>query len=519
LNEQIKEMDNSQKLLHLSKLIIVNQQSRAETLVIVLPHRKFVHEGILGICNDKDPSKLPQERYFFLFSDMLLCCAHIQNNQLGFMKNQAKKKKKKGKSKPSQTVDDDEELEKVQPQYFVHTPIHFLGAKRDTDEIISLPFVRSFDAGFTPRFCRNNIFQLVTMKETYTFQCKTNEERVKWMELCQKVIDELIRIYNKQDKEKAIPKCYPAILRQEAALVVQKIYRGNLARKEHDKEFKNVKKTPRDFKASIPINKPSPRGEQTTATNDIPPVSDELRRKRINDEKREIEKQRHEETERYKKQLQEEAKIKAQAEKEERERKKLEEEKARKLHEEEDQRKRLAEEAEVLRKREEGRRLAEEDRRKHEEMEEIESLREATRMEEERIKKELEHLRQMHELEQQQRAIQDEEEKRKKKEVMTKMSPRPQPQNDIDEGNLSPWQREIMNRYKSKSKQNFVVVKEIETMPLKKTTSVHKEELERLVSVDIGARKQSVSHLLQKFEQLDSAASLGSRLSLKKQLS
>jgi hypothetical protein len=185
----------------------------------------------------------------------------------------------------------------------------------------------------------------------------------------------------------------------------------------------------------------------------------------------------------------------------EKERKQLEEEReeARKRHEEE---KRILEEA---------RRKENDEKRKVEEMEEIEKIKEATRVEEERVRKEKEHLEQMHQLELKQREA---DETRKKEPAPSQLPvlkqqlrPTPRPKVEpassaIDDPNLSPWQREIMNRYKSKEKTNFVVVREVENRPLQKQTSSHAIELEQLAKAD--ARKSSVSQILQRFEQKSS---------------
>jgi hypothetical protein len=519
LNEQIKEMENSQKLLHLSKIIVVNQNQK-DTLVIVLPHRKFVFEGALDICNDTDPKKLAQERYFFLFSDMLLCCTRVTNEQLGFIQKLQQEQKKKRKGSKREIYEDEES--KIKPEYFIQKPIHFFNAKaRDAGEITQIPFVRSFD-DFCPPFKRDTIFQLITTKDTYTFQCKTAEERAQWVSYFQKVIDELVRIHSKHAQDKALPKCYPAILREEAALFVQKIYRGNIARKEHEKEFAKMDKKlsphvqQQDIK-SIVSTETTDYVEHTHISEEKEQIlhEQEKEKKKRNEELREIERKRHEETELYKAQLEEESRKKAEAERErkrveeelrrqqqeERKKREEEEEERKRLEEEEEEKKRLAEEAERIRKQqeEEEQRLAEEERRRVEEMEEIERVREATRIEEERIKKEQEHLQAMHLLEQQQKQREAEEAKKRSEAMFKAVSPRVQPPQQQEMDNLSPWQREIMNRYKKKEKQNFVAVKEIDSLGHKKQTSSHAEELSKLVD---NSRKGGVSHLLQRFEQV-----------------
>ncbi|KAG2389194.1 hypothetical protein C9374_014594 [Naegleria lovaniensis] len=305
LNRQITEIENRNKLIKLKEIFVLNQSGKGSGITnIVEPHRKYVFEGELSILSDNALNK--QKHYFFLFSDMLVCCNEVPEA--------IKRKLIEDKFKPQPTKekkrltlfrngedntnierstgafdDDDNEI----PEHFytitftikfnteklilssptptpTSSPLMSTASSPSTpsDSVVEDIWVRDFTSFESERFNIPTLFQLITSKETYTFETNDTKSREKWVSHLNSTLEELRKKKKDTGKDQAKPKGYPIVLLNLAALYVQAIARSKLTRtKKGDVEnrFKPRKKTQK------PVTSPMDQSPTTQPFNE--PIS------------------------------------------------------------------------------------------------------------------------------------------------------------------------------------------------------------------------------------------------------
>ena len=328
LNRQITEIENRNKLIKLKEIFYLNNAGKGSGMNnIVEPHRKYVYEGELSIPSDTSVNKQQyQKHYFFLFSDMLVCCKEvpetikkkiIEEKQKALQQNQqSAEKKKKGlrlfsRESNADTSDsnsgyagafDDDENEIPEHFYTITFTIKFNtekfgvstpssstssplipNASTPSSPSVESPeemWVRDFISFDTDTFNQPTLFQLITTKETYTFDCPDAKTREKWVNHINNTLDELKKKKKDSNKDRAKPKGFPIILTHNAALFVQAMTRGKLTRMKKgdvDKRFKPRSKTRIDTQTPSSVTSPvSPREEPIDTEIVIPPTIDHV---------------------------------------------------------------------------------------------------------------------------------------------------------------------------------------------------------------------------------------------------
>lgn len=300
LNRQITEIENRNKLIKLKEIFVLNQSGKGSGITnIVEPHRKYVFEGELSILSDNSLNK--QKHYFFLFSDMLVCCNEVPETikkkliEDRFKPQQTQPTKEKKRLTLFRTGEDSNNIEKSTgafdddeneiPEHFytitftikfnteklglspTHTPTSSPIMASSTpstpsDTVVEDIWVRDFTNFESERFNVPTLFQLITSKETYTFETNDSKSREKWVSHLNTTLEELKKKKKDIGKDQAKPKGYPIVLLHLAALYVQAIARSKLTRTKRgdvENRFKPRKK------AQKPVSSPmdnSPTSEQ-----------------------------------------------------------------------------------------------------------------------------------------------------------------------------------------------------------------------------------------------------------------
>ncbi|EFC49251.1 rhoGEF domain-containing protein [Naegleria gruberi] len=288
LNRQITEIENRNKLIKLKEIFVLNNTGKGVMTNIVEPHRKYVFEGELHVLSETS-SINKQKHYFFLFSDIMVCCKEVPEElkrklieeKKAAQQSQANSKKLGGLKIFSRKSDagnsdtdhnqfgafDDDENEIPDHFYTITFTIKFTDKIGTGNTPVSSPmmaastptspsmesstnveeiWVRDFSFMEGRNFQFPNIFQLITGTETYTFESTDAKSREKWVNHLNNTLDELKKKKKDTTKDRAKAKGFPVVMVNSAALVIQALARGKLTRgKKGDVEnrFKPRKKT------------------------------------------------------------------------------------------------------------------------------------------------------------------------------------------------------------------------------------------------------------------------------------